>query len=153
MRYHFEFYPSNLKEEFDAAKKGKSIYRKYARPFIFPDHPEWGETYWDLGLVPIFDDDGEIEMFLFTLKDITGRKKAEEEVHRLREDYLHIARVAAMGELTASLAHELKQPLAAIRSNAQAAQRFLSGDKPDIDELHEILKDIVKDNRRADQSL
>jgi len=55
-----------------------------------------------------------------------------------------------MGELTASLAHELKQPLAAMRSNAQAAQRFLSFDKPDINELHEILKDIVKDNRRAD---
>jgi two-component system sensor kinase FixL len=49
------------------------------------------------------------------------------------------------------LAHELKQPLAAIRSNAQAALRFLSGDKPDLDELHEILKDIITDNRRADE--
>ncbi|MBN1817163.1 MAG: GHKL domain-containing protein, partial [Sedimentisphaerales bacterium] len=52
--------------------------------------------------------------------------------------------------LTASLAHELKQPLAAIRSNAQSALRFLAGDKPDIDELHEILQDIIIDNRRAD---
>ncbi len=75
---HFEFYPSNLKEEFDAVKKGKSIYRKYARPFIFPDHPEWGTTYWDLGLAPILDDDGEIEMFLFTLKDVTDRRLAEQ---------------------------------------------------------------------------
>jgi two-component system sensor kinase FixL len=55
-----------------------------------------------------------------------------------------------MGELTASLAHELKQPLAAIRSNAQAAQRFLANEKPDFDELREILLDIIKDNRRAD---
>lgn len=400
---HFEFYPSNLKEEFDAVKKGKSIYRKYARPFIFPDHPEWGTTYWDLGLVPFLDDDGEIEMFLFTLKDVTERKKAqirleeserkyrelvedindaiysvdtkgnvvyispaiksiigyepheligkhfsdlvysedlrvmkegfeaslegknapmdyrilkkdgsyiwlralskpikddnnnvigirgvisditerkhmeealrlsenqllkaqhvagmgfltwniktneiqwsdevyrlygieknkqeitldftvslvhpddleyvqknldmaikdirkydiehrilrpdgeviwvraqaelsrdkdgepatllgtvvnitkskqmEEEANRLRSEYLHIARVSAMGELTASLAHELKQPLAAIRSNAQAGQRFLAKEKPDLDELSEILEDIINDNRRAD---
>jgi C4-dicarboxylate-specific signal transduction histidine kinase len=83
-------------------------------------------------------------------KDITERKRAEEEIRRIREQYTHIARVSAMGELTASLAHELKQPLAAIRSNAQAALRFLTGDKPNIDELHEILKDIIIDNRRAD---
>ncbi len=83
--------------------------------------------------------------------DITERKRAEEETLRLREEYTHMARVSAMGELTASLAHELKQPLAAIRSNAQAALRFLTGDKPDIDELHEVLKDIISDNRRADE--
>lgn len=84
---HFEFYPSNLKEEFDAAKKRKSIYRKYARPFIFPDHPEWGETYWDLGLVPIFDDDGEIEKFLFTLKDVTERKRIQEKLEESERKY------------------------------------------------------------------
>ena len=82
--------------------------------------------------------------------DIADPKKTEEEVQQLRNEYTHIARVSVMGELTASLAHELKQPLAAMRSNAQAAQRFLTVDKPDIDELHEILEDIVKDNRRAD---
>jgi C4-dicarboxylate-specific signal transduction histidine kinase len=79
-----------------------------------------------------------------------GRKRAEDEIIRLRDEYAHIARVSAMGELTASLAHELKQPLAAIRSNAQAALRFLTADNPDIDELHEVLKDIIADNRRAD---
>ena len=84
---HFEFYPLNLKEEFDAVKKRKSIYRKYARPFIFPDHPEWGETYWDLGLVPIFDDDGEIEKFLFTLKDVTERKRIQEKLEESERKY------------------------------------------------------------------
>jgi PAS domain S-box-containing protein len=83
--------------------------------------------------------------------DITERKQSEEEIQLLREEYTHIARVSAMGELVASLAHELKQPLAAIRSNAQAAQRFLTGEKPDLDEFHEILADIIKDNRRADE--
>ena len=92
----------------------------------------------DLGLVHIYG------------SDITKRKQAEDEIRLLQDEYTHIARVSAMGELVASLAHELKQPLAAIRSNAQAAQRFLTGDKPDIDELHEVLKDIIKDNRRAD---
>jgi len=75
---HFEFYPSNFKDEADEAKKGKYIYQKSARPFIFPNHPEWGTTYWDLGLVPILDEKGEIELFLFTLNDVTERKRAEE---------------------------------------------------------------------------
>jgi len=82
--------------------------------------------------------------------DITDTKRSEEEIFRLRAEYTHIARVSAMGELAASLAHELKQPLAAIRSNAQAALRFLTGNNPDLDELHEVLKDIIADNRRAD---
>jgi len=98
----------------------------------------------------IFDDKGNPISGVGITQDITERKQAEDEMHRLREEYTHIARVSAMGELTASLAHELKQPLAAIRSNAQAAQRFLTGSEPDIDELHDVLKDIIKDNRRAD---
>jgi len=77
------------------------------------------------------------------------RREAEEENSRIQGEYIHIARVAAMGELTASLAHELKQPLTAIRSNAQAAQRFLAHEKPDLDELRDILVDIINDNRRA----
>lgn len=99
----------------------------------------------------------EPQWFVAVVRDISERKLAEEKLHKsedeirqLRDEYTHIARVSMLGELTASLAHELKQPLASIRNNAQAAQRFLAGDEPDIDELHEILKDIVKDNRRAD---
>lgn len=118
---------------------------------------EEAEVYFDqknvwllISATPIFDDQGRITGFIHTAKDMTERKRAEEELLRLREEYTHIARVSAMGELTASLAHELKQPLAAIRSNAQSALRFLAGDQPDIDELHEILQDIIIDNRRAD---
>ena len=56
-----------------------------------------------------------------------------------------------MGELTASLAHELRQPLAGILTNAQAAQRFLAVTPPDLDEVRDILADIVKNDRRAAQ--
>ena len=74
---HFEFYPSNLKDEFDEAKMRNTIYQKSARPFIFPDHSEQDTTYWDLGLVPILSRKGEIELFLFTLKDVTERVQRE----------------------------------------------------------------------------
>jgi C4-dicarboxylate-specific signal transduction histidine kinase len=60
-----------------------------------------------------------------------------------------MSRRATLGELTASIAHELKQPLAAILSNAQAALRFLSRDTPDLNEVHDTLQDIVRDDKRA----
>ncbi|MHA2408434.1 MAG: ATP-binding protein [Candidatus Ranarchaeia archaeon] len=100
---------------------------------------------------PISDQKSKFLGYRASNRDITKRKQSEEEVSQLREEFLHIARVAAIGELTASIAHELKQPLAAIRSNAQAAQRFLTRDEPDLDEFHDILTDIIKDDRRANE--
>jgi two-component system sensor kinase FixL len=70
-------------------------------------------------------------------------------VQRLRQDLTHIGRVSALGELTASLAHELNQPLTAILNNAQVAQRLLAAAVPNLDEVREILRDIVMDDGRA----
>jgi signal transduction histidine kinase len=78
-----------------------------------------------------------------------SRKQGELEAQRLRQDLTHIGRVSAMGELTASLAHELNQPLTAILSNAQAAQRLLAADPVNLEEIREILNDIVADDKRA----
>ena len=87
---HFEFYPSKFKDDAEDVKNKKYIYQKSARPFIFPDHPEWGTTYWDLGLVPILDEGGEVELFLFTLKDVTERQIAEENL-RTEKEFTDIA--------------------------------------------------------------
>src|SRR5439155_25281330 len=81
--------------------------------------------------------------------DITEHKRAQDELRRNREELAYMTRITTMGELAASLAHELNQPLTAILSNAQAAQRFLSGKPSDIEEVREILHDIVEDNKRA----
>jgi C4-dicarboxylate-specific signal transduction histidine kinase len=78
-----------------------------------------------------------------------SRKQTELEAQRLRQDLSHIGRVSAMGELTASLAHELNQPLTAILSNAQTAQRLLAADVVNLAEVREILNDIVADDKRA----
>ncbi|MBW1636893.1 MAG: GHKL domain-containing protein [Deltaproteobacteria bacterium] len=79
------------------------------------------------------------------------RRLAEEESQRLRDERAHISRVLAMGEIAASLAHELNQPLSAIRSYAQAAQRFLGNDPSDPDEAIKALAGIVAGNRRAEE--
>ena len=78
-----------------------------------------------------------------------SRRRSEMEGQRLLQDLAHVGRVSTMGELTASLAHELNQPLTAILSNAQAAQRILDAGATDLAEIREILADIVEDDKRA----
>ena len=81
--------------------------------------------------------------------DITQRKRAELDVQHKQKEVMHLARVAMLGELSGALAHELNQPLTAILSNAQAAQRFMSRQPVDLDEVREILADIVEEDKRA----
>ena len=109
-----------------------------------------GEYRWVLDTgVPRFAPDGNFLGYISCATDITERKRTELEVVQQRAELAHIARVSMMGELAASLAHELNQPLTAILSNAQAAQRFLAANPADLYDVREILKDIVQDNNRA----
>lgn len=84
-----------------------------------------------------------------TIQDVSEARRTEEETRELRTQLWHSDRIARTGTLTASLAHELNQPLTAILSNAQAGLRFLAHGNPDIAELREILADIVRDDKRA----
>src|SRR4029453_4350388 len=81
--------------------------------------------------------------------DITPRKLAEAEALRQRDELSHLSRVALMGEMSASIAHELNQPLAGILSNAAAGQRFIDHGDVDVREIREVLSDIIADGRRA----
>ncbi|RKE39467.1 two-component system sensor kinase FixL [Paraburkholderia sp. BL23I1N1] len=73
------------------------------------------------------------------------------ELHRNRQELAHLTRVSTLGEMASSLAHELNQPLTAILSNVQAAQRFMADDAVDLAEVREILTDIVEDSGRASE--
>jgi signal transduction histidine kinase len=84
-----------------------------------------------------------------TVANVLASGQAEREAGRLRQELAHIGRVSAMGELTASLAHELNQPLTAILNNAEVAQQHLEAAPPNLEELREILADIVADDKRA----
>jgi C4-dicarboxylate-specific signal transduction histidine kinase len=75
--------------------------------------------------------------------DLTERKRAEETVRRVQMELAHANRVATMGQLTASIAHEVKQPIGAAVANAQAALRFLDRRPPELEQVREALKDIV----------
>ena len=86
---------------------------------------------------------------LASIVDISARRRSELELARQRDELAHLSRLTTIGELAGSLAHELNQPLTAILSNAQAAQRMLEQPPHDIDEVSEILRDIVESDRHA----
>jgi len=77
------------------------------------------------------------------------RDAAEAEVHTVRNEIAHLSRVSLVGELSTSLAHELRQPLTAILSNAQAVRRYLASPSPDMTSVTEIVNDIITEDRRA----
>jgi C4-dicarboxylate-specific signal transduction histidine kinase len=94
--------------------------------------------------------------FVGAVTDITERKQAEEELHQkevsLREvqtELAHVSRVTTMGELAASIAHEVNQPLAGIVTNANSSLRWLAGDSPNLAEAREAIRRIIRDGNRA----
>ena len=105
---------------------------------------------------PVFDAAGDIIEFVGTDMDITERKRAEAEVReserRYREvemELAHANRVATMGQLSASIAHEVNQPIAAAITNAHAALRWLGAQPPDLEEVRRALGRILNDGNRA----
>ncbi|MCU1298585.1 MAG: hypothetical protein JWO91_2863 [Acidobacteriaceae bacterium] len=81
--------------------------------------------------------------------DLTNHKQAEEALHQAQTDLAYVNRVATMGEVTASLAHEVRQPIAAAVTDANTCMRWLTRDPPDLKEAHEAASRIVKDVKRA----
>jgi PAS domain S-box-containing protein len=96
-----------------------------------------------------FDDSRKPARLLGISIDITERKQAELEAQQDRAELSHLSRVALIGEMSASIAHELNQPLAGILSNAAAGQRFIDQGDVDLAEIRELLGDIIADGRRA----
>jgi PAS domain S-box-containing protein len=101
---------------------------------------------------PVFDANGEFRGYRGTGTDVTALLRAQEEherLCRLESDLAHMNRLTMMGELAASLAHEITQPIAATRTNAGAAMRFLDRNPPDLGGVREALACIVDDADRA----
>ena len=89
------------------------------------------------------------DKILSIVRDVTDRKRNEIDTDAHRRELAHLSRVATLGELTGALAHELSQPLTAVRSNAQAAWHLLGREPLDQEELRAAVDDIIRNNRRA----
>lgn len=136
-RNHFELYPSDAKNLFDSVVASKRPFQTFARPFRYPDQPDRGTTYWDWTLAPVLDDAGEVELLVFTLREVTRQKRAElavaqhrnqlrgslaareHELELLQAELLAKERLAALGQLLAIVGHELRNPLGVIQASIE----------------------------------
>lgn len=128
----------------DAVLAGETV--RYEMEFPSRDGP--GRPV-KVSLDPRFRSDRTVEGYFVIIFDVSDRVEAEKADRLHRQELAHVSRVATMGELAASLAHELNQPLSAIVVNAQAARRFLAAPVPDLIEVDEALADISDDAKRA----
>jgi PAS domain S-box-containing protein len=133
---------------FDRAMQAKVDFEVEARVVL----PDGTVRYIDGIGRPVLNAKGEVLEVVGAVADITERKRAEEERERLRQleaDLAHINRISMMGELAASIAHEVNQPLSGVVSNGSACLRWLGGDVPNVEEAREAARRIVRDGKRA----
>jgi PAS domain S-box-containing protein len=111
-----------------------------------------GQYRWFLSRgVPLRDHRGKILKWYGISTDIEDRKRAEEDREKLRTDLAHVNRVSILGELAASVSHELKQPIAAAMTDAKTCMRWLKREQPDVNEALQATSRIMKDGSRATQ--
>jgi PAS domain S-box-containing protein len=128
----------------DAGRSGGAFTLEYR--VVLPD----GVVRWILTSGRMYvDPQGKPARILGVAADVTGRKESERQIEQQRDQLAHLGRVMNLSELSGALAHELNQPLAIILTNAQAAQRLLQQQPPDLSEAREILVDIVSEDERA----
>ncbi|MGD0646677.1 MAG: PAS domain-containing protein [Acidobacteriaceae bacterium] len=148
-RIHPEDQPI-VAEELERATRERDDYEVEYRLF----HPGGEIRHIHVVGHPVLSPSGDLIEIVGTGIDVTERKKAEEERERLRQaqaDLAHANRVTTMGELTASVAHEVNQPIAASLTNARTCLRWLAGDTPNVHEAREAAMRIVQDQTRAAQ--
>jgi PAS domain S-box-containing protein len=97
----------------------------------------------------VFDDSDTLVEYIGTVVDVTERRRAEEALHQAQADLAHVNRVTTMGELTVSLAHEIRQPISAAVTNAKTCLRWLGRDEPDVAEACEAATRLIGDVTRA----
>jgi len=136
---------AKLREKTDRAVAEKTDYEVEHRILL----PDGTVKYTHTIGHPVLNATGDVVRFVGTMMDVTAAKRAEEELHKTQAELAHVTRVTTLGELTASIAHEVNQPLAAIVTNAEACLRWLDRGTPNMDEARRSVEWIIKDGNRA----
>ncbi|OSI70382.1 protein kinase [Bradyrhizobium canariense] len=111
--------------------------------------PDGGKRYVSVSGLPVLDKSGHFIGYRGVGRHITEQKRAAEALREIQKELAHANRLATMGELTASIAHEVSQPIAAASMNAGAAARFLDRNPPDLERVRESLDWLMNDTARA----
>jgi len=149
-KHFYDLFEPSMREAMKVAAFQVFADRQTFRDFPNPNISKSGKiVHLENSGSPVLDPAGNLVGYRGTDTDVTRRKQSDEVIEQQRTQLAHFSRVNMLGELAGSLAHELNQPLTAILSNAQAAQRFLAHDQADINEVRDILADIVAEDKRA----
>jgi PAS domain S-box-containing protein len=138
-----EMFDRVVKPNLDRCFAGEEV--RFAEWF---DNPG-GRKYWLVTYSPLRLESERVDNALAVARDLTEQTLASEKLRDARIELAHVNRVATIGQLTASIAHEVNQPIGALVTNAHAAMRMLSAEPPHLSEVREALDDIIKDGRRA----
>jgi PAS domain S-box-containing protein len=129
----------------DQAREGHDFEWQYR--LLMPDH---SIKYMHAVAHATQDQDGQLE-YMASVQDVTARRLAEEARDKARSELTHVARVMSLGTLTASIAHELNQPLSGIVTNASTCMRMLAADPPNVDGARETARRTIRDGNRASE--
>jgi C4-dicarboxylate-specific signal transduction histidine kinase len=130
----------------DQARTGANRFEWQYR-LLMPDH---SIKYLHAVAHAIQDEDGQLE-YIAAVQDVTARRLSEEALDKARAQLTHVARVTSLGVLTASIAHELNQPLSGIITNASTCLRMLAADPPDVEGARETARRTIRDGNRASE--
>ena len=144
-RNHFDLYPDKENEDiFKKVVQTGSPFSTYAKAFKFKDHPEWGITYWDWSLLPVNNSAGKVEGLVFCLVDVTKRKLAEDELSQTQRKLVEAKRLSDIGTLAATVAHELRNPLAAIHMTA--FNMFRKAKNPELTKYFNLIEKKIEES-------
>jgi signal transduction histidine kinase len=130
-------------ESIDRAQGGSDFEHDYR--LLMPDH---SVKYVHVVAHGTRDQDGQLE-YIGAVQDVTQRRLSEETLGKVRSELAHVARVTSLGALTASIAHEVNQPLSGIVTNASTCLRMLAADPPNLDGARETARRTIRDGHRA----
>ena len=143
-RVHPEDFPF-LREMMDRARGGDGIDFEYEHRLVMPDHRV---KYVSMACEGIRGQDGQLE-YIAAVQDVTQRRLSEEALAKARSELARVARITSLGALTASIAHEVNQPLSGIITNASTCLRMLAADPPNFDGARETARRTIRDGYRA----
>jgi two-component system cell cycle sensor histidine kinase/response regulator CckA len=140
---HFELFPSDAKAIFERVIETCEPFQTFARPFVFPTHPEWGVTYWDWTLLPICDEDsGKIELLMFVLENATERVRTAEELRLKDKQLMEAKQFEVVGQLAAGIAHDFNNVLTSVLFTLDLLKPTIADDPPLVGIVDEAF-DIV----------
>ena len=145
---HFELYPNEENEAiFRRVLENKAPFQAVAKPFFFPDHPEWGVTFWDWTLTPLSDDQGEVVSLVFSLAEVTDRQTAEEALRNSERELRSLADqlIHAQENERRRIARDMHDSLGASLSALKYKMENLVHSWPDSDpqQINETLGSLI----------